>query len=92
MHVLRESMPRMPPRYCAQRRRRGQIATIDIVYEDGRGHQQNEARSRCGLTHRAGSDRSGAYLTATTTLPITDPLSTAICAFDVSSRENRAPM
>jgi hypothetical protein len=60
MHVQRESMPRMPLRYCAQRRRRGQIATIDIVYEDGRGHQQNEARSRCGLTHRAGSDRSGA--------------------------------
>jgi hypothetical protein len=60
MHVQRESMPRMPLRYFAQRRRRGQIATIDIVYEDGRGHQQNEARSRCGLTHRAGSDRSGA--------------------------------
>jgi hypothetical protein len=60
MHVQRESMPRMPSGTLRSGGAVARFATIDIVYEDGRGHQQNEARSRCGLTHRAGSDRSGA--------------------------------
>ncbi len=71
---------------------RRKVAAIDVVDEYGRRHQQYEARGRRCLTQKEVSAPKGDQSTATTTLPITDPASTAAWARAVSSRGNRAPI